>query len=117
MNLVAKEFLATRFRGRGELILSEFAGAAEELPEARLVNPHDNVGLMNALVEAYGRALRGEAPAATAELHRRVIDHDVHDWAESFLTRLVAVGRGREPGRRGRGEPDVEVKEPAGVRG
>ena len=41
MNLVAKEFLASRDDERGVLILSQFTGASRELPEALIVNPYD----------------------------------------------------------------------------
>ena len=44
MNLVAKEFVASQITDRGVLVLSEFAGAAYELTEALLVNPHDIEG-------------------------------------------------------------------------
>ena len=50
MNLVAKEYIASqRASDPGVLILSRFAGAAEELPDALIVNPHDPEGVANAL--------------------------------------------------------------------
>src|SRR5690606_25911723 len=45
MNLVAKEYVATRADHRGVLVLSEFAGAADELRQALLINPHDIEGV------------------------------------------------------------------------
>ena len=51
MNLVAKEFVASRVADPGVLVLSEFAGAAYELTEALLVNPHDIEGLKRAILE------------------------------------------------------------------
>lgn len=98
MNLVAKEFLATRADGRGELILSEFAGAAEELRDATLINPHDELGLRTALAAAYERARGGAFPPATLNLHRRVMEHDVHEWADLFLVGLNS--RRPRPGAR-----------------
>ena len=53
MNLVAKEYVACRFDNDGALVLSEFAGAAEELRQAWLVNPYDINGMKAALMEAY----------------------------------------------------------------
>src|SRR5206468_10563338 len=52
MNLVAKEYVAARTDNSGALVLSEFTGAAAELPEAFLVNPHDVDGLKGAFVAA-----------------------------------------------------------------
>ena len=53
MNLVAKEYVACRYDDDGALVLSEFAGAADELRQAFLVNPHDIDGMKAALLEAY----------------------------------------------------------------
>ena len=52
MNLVAKEYVATRLDGDGVLVLSEFAGAADELTDAVLVNPHDERPLREAIMTA-----------------------------------------------------------------
>jgi len=84
MNLVAKEFVASRRDGRGVLVLSEFAGAADELIDAVLVNPHDAESVVAAL-----RAALAMPDDEVAERMRRlrsvVATHDVHEWAESFL--------------------------------
>ena len=53
MNLVAKEYVACRYDDDGALVLSEFAGAADELRQAWLVNPYDINGMKSALLEAY----------------------------------------------------------------
>jgi trehalose 6-phosphate synthase len=84
MNLVAKEFVTAR-RGRGgALVLSEFAGAADELDQAVIVNPHDRVGLKKAIHHAASldeeeARTRIDAMAAT------VAAFDVHHWARAFL--------------------------------
>ena len=52
MNLVAKEYAASRVDGGGVLVLSEFAGAADELGDALLVNPHDREAVRAAMVDA-----------------------------------------------------------------
>ncbi|MGH7237895.1 MAG: trehalose-phosphatase, partial [Candidatus Saccharimonadales bacterium] len=87
MNLVAKEFIASQPKKDGVLILSQTAGAAEELKNAIMVDPLDN----QALVEALKRAL-GMSPR---ELHRRlgtmqniVANSPVQDWAGTFMKSL-----------------------------
>jgi trehalose 6-phosphate synthase/phosphatase len=90
MNLVAKEFIASRTDGDGVLVLSEFAGAAWELPEALLVNPYD----VDGSAEVYYRALvmpRVERRARLAPLRTRVHTFDVHRWVTSFLEQLAEL--------------------------
>jgi trehalose 6-phosphate synthase/phosphatase len=90
MNLVAKEFVAARSDGDGVLVLSEFAGAAQELAEALHVNPYD----IRATAETYHRALTmpaEERGARMRALRRRVSAYDVHRWADAFLDALEAA--------------------------
>ncbi len=90
MNLVAKEFVASRIDGDGVLILSEFAGASWELPEAIQVNPYD----VEASAESYYRALtmaEEERRARLVPLRARVEAYDVHRWAASFLEQLDTI--------------------------
>jgi len=90
MNLVAKEFVASRTDGDGVLVLSEFAGAAWELPEALQVNPYD----VDGSAEVYYRALRmtrEERRSRLAPLRTRVHTFDVHRWVASFLECLAEV--------------------------
>ncbi|MFL5449917.1 MAG: bifunctional alpha,alpha-trehalose-phosphate synthase (UDP-forming)/trehalose-phosphatase [Gemmatimonadales bacterium] len=90
MNLVAKEFVASRIDGDGVLILSEFAGASWELPEAIQVNPYD----VEATAESYYRGLtmaEEERRARLAPLRQRVEAYDVHRWAASFLEQLETI--------------------------
>ncbi len=87
MNLVAKEFVATRVDDSGVLVLSEFAGAAAELGSAILVNPYDVDGV------AEGMKVALEMPPLEAgrrmNAMRDVIrHHTVHDWARGFLAEL-----------------------------
>ncbi len=98
MNLVAKEYVACRAFGKGELILSEFAGAAHELREATIVNPHDIDAVTDALVAAWERHQAGETAPGMAAMHRHVMDHDVDRWARSFVDRLATNTAGGEPG-------------------
>jgi trehalose 6-phosphate synthase len=88
MNLVAKEYVASRTDETGALILSEFAGAARELDEAILVNPHDLDGIKD--------AIRGvldtdpiEARVRMRYLRTVVNRRDVHAWARDFLATLA----------------------------
>ena len=91
MNLVAKEFVASRPDGDGVLILSEFAGAADELRDAIMVNPYD----VEALRLAIRQALTMEEPERRErmrKLRQIVLENDVHKWANEFVDRLVPPG-------------------------
>ncbi len=90
MNLVAKEYVASRNDERGALVLSEFAGAADELKQALLINPHDIVGLKRAIVHAADMEPREQQRRMRA-LRKRVLEHDVARWSSSFLTALAAT--------------------------
>ncbi|MFI6516755.1 trehalose-6-phosphate synthase [Spirillospora sp. NPDC050679] len=90
MNLVAKEYVACREDLGGTLVLSEFAGAAEELRRgAYLVNPYDIDGLKETLLKAI-RAEPAEQSKRMRTMRRRVLEHDVDRWARSFLKELEA---------------------------
>ncbi|MBT2485646.1 MULTISPECIES: trehalose-6-phosphate synthase [unclassified Microbacterium] len=94
MNLVAKEYVATRIDNRGVLVLSEFAGAADELGSAIQVNPHDIEGLKDAIMRAVEMPPR-EQSRRMRSLRRRVLDNDVNAWSESFLSALAAARSAR----------------------
>lgn len=87
MNLVAKEYVATRYDNTGALILSEFAGAAEQLTQAFLVNPFDLNALASTLNEAITTASVRGNPKMQA-LRRSVNRHDVFWWADRCLSAL-----------------------------
>jgi trehalose 6-phosphate synthase/phosphatase len=87
MNLVAKEFVASRTDGDGVLVLSEFAGAAWELPEALQVNPYDTDGTAEVIFRALTMEPE-ERRARLAPLRERVANFDVHRWVSSFLEQL-----------------------------
>ena len=95
MNLVAKEFVAARPDEDGVLVLSEFAGAASELAEAVLVNPYDIERTAGALYRALTMPPE-ERRTRMATLRQRVMTHDVHGWARSFLSRLERSGASDE---------------------
>jgi trehalose 6-phosphate synthase len=98
MNLVAKEYVAARGDLGGALVLSEFAGAAAELKQAFLVNPHDIAGVKSQLV----RALRMD-PAEGAKrmraMRRHLAKNDLEHWANSFFDSLRAQATGQPTGR------------------
>ncbi len=90
MNLVAKEYVATRTADDGALVLSEFAGAADELRQAWLVNPYDINGMKSALLEAY-EADHKDLTRRMRAMRKTVKRHDVVAWADSFITELGQV--------------------------
>jgi trehalose 6-phosphate synthase/phosphatase len=90
MNLVAKEYIATRGDDAGVLILSEMAGAAKELPEALIINPNNRVEIAAALEEAL-RMPPGEKRKRQRLMRRRLRRYDVTRWAGDFLTTLLGM--------------------------
>jgi len=91
MNLVAKEYAASHIDGDGVLVLSEFAGAADELTDAVLVNPHDDHALQQAIVKAVEMD-RHERRDRMAGLRNQIRKSDVQGWADRFLAQLAAAG-------------------------
>ncbi len=94
MNLVAKEYIDCKTRAPssrpGVLVLSEFAGAAQEMPLAILVNPHDQRETADAIAEALDmpeQQRRDRSTAMAARLRR----NDASFWAKSFLTSLEDI--------------------------
>jgi trehalose 6-phosphate synthase len=84
MNLVAKEFVAARDDEQAVLILSDFAGASRELPEALIVNPYDT----QSVVEAIGQALRMPEVEQRDRMHlmRNIVrSRNVYRWAGQML--------------------------------
>lgn len=98
MNLVAKEYVASRIDNRGVLLLSEFAGAADELASAIRINPHDIDGLKDAMMRAV-EMTPAEQGRRMRALRRKVIDNDIAAWSQSFLSALDDVRRTKEAGR------------------
>ncbi len=88
MNLVAKEYVACRSDLGGALVLSEFTGAAAELRQAYLVNPHDLEGVKDT-IEAALHQEPEEGRRRMRALRRQVLVHDVDRWARSFLDALA----------------------------
>jgi trehalose 6-phosphate synthase len=90
MNLVAKEYVACRSDLGGALVLSEFTGAAAELRQAYLANPHHLEGVKGAIEAALNQTPE-EGRRRMRAMRRQVLVHDVDLWAQSFLEALTAT--------------------------
>jgi trehalose 6-phosphate synthase len=109
MNLVAKEYVASRDDDEGVLILSSFTGASRELSEALIVNPYDS----HAVGEAIHRALnmpKAEQQARMRLMRELVRDRNVYRWAGEMLqdaaklrqrSRILRMISGKKPNRSG----------------
>ena len=90
MNLVSKEFVASREDERGTLILSTFTGAARELSDALLVNPYD----VSQLADSIHRALEmseEEQSARMQHMRHNVREHNIYRWAAHLLSDLTEI--------------------------
>ncbi len=90
MNLVAKEFVSSRTDGDGVLILSQFTGAAAEMPEALLINPYD--------IGEFARKIREALEMPQAERRRRmkimretVASNNIYRWGASTVLELISI--------------------------
>jgi trehalose 6-phosphate synthase/phosphatase len=90
MNLIAKEYLASKADGKGVLILSEMAGASQELGEAIIVNPNDREELVEALEKALAMS-EDEQIERNRIMQRRLQRYNVTRWAEDFVERLLSA--------------------------
>ncbi|HEY3911925.1 MAG TPA: alpha,alpha-trehalose-phosphate synthase (UDP-forming) [Stellaceae bacterium] len=90
MNLVAKEYVASQpATDPGVLVLSCFAGAAQELGEAVLVNPHDVEGMVEAMRQGLTMSL-GERKERWTAMMATIKHNDITRWRESFVAALAA---------------------------
>lgn len=87
MNLVAKEYVASRVDEQGVLVLSEFTGAAAELHEALSVNPYD-LGMVARSIKVALSMAPEEQRSRMTQLRERVQEGDVERWVDSFLEDL-----------------------------
>jgi trehalose-6-phosphate synthase len=90
MNLVAKEFIASRDDEHGTLILSAFTGAARELTDALIVNPYDVAQVATAIQTAL-KMTGEEQGARMAHLRRTVREHNIYRWAGNLLSALTDI--------------------------
>ncbi len=97
MNLVAKEYVASQDADDpGVLLLSRFAGAAEELQEAVLVNPYDTEDLAEGLARAFEMPL-AERQERWQAMMKTLRGNDVHRWRQRFLDALTSARDGARP--------------------
>ena len=87
MNLVAKEYLATRVNNDGVLILSELAGASKEIPQALVVNPFDIEELAESIKTAIEMPLK-EQKERNIISRNRIERYDIEKWSSSFMKSL-----------------------------
>jgi len=88
MNLVAKEFVGSRFDGDGVLILSDFAGASRELTDAVLVNPFDEEGMAESIRQAL--EMPEEARRKRMQKMRTVVaENNIYRWAGKIISALL----------------------------
>lgn len=92
MNLVAKEYVASKIDSNGVLILSEMAGASKELSDAIIINPNDNDAIVEALEKAISMPFL-EKKQRMDNMRRIVKQYNIHNWVELFLDRLHFVGQ------------------------
>ncbi len=95
MNLIAKEYVASRPRQKGVLILSEMAGASKELGEALIVNPNSH----NEIADVLFRALtmkESEITEMNIALQKRLSNYTEYKWASDFITSLESVKKLQE---------------------
>lgn len=95
MNLVCKEYIASRSKGNGVLILSERAGAARTLTDALRVNP-DNVSQMSEAIHEALTMPEEEQHEKISRMQALIRKYDVFNWAATFLTRLGQL-KDRQP--------------------
>ncbi len=84
MNLVAKEYIAARTDREGMVVISETAGAASEIGEAVVVNPHDRSAIARGIKRALTIPIE-EKKVINSILHKRLKRYNVNFWAEEFL--------------------------------
>lgn len=90
MNLVAKEYVATRQDNRGVLVLSEMAGAAEELGEAVIINPFDEHGFVQAIHQALTMPLT-EQRQRIRLMRLRLQRYSTQRWVDDFMASLQNI--------------------------
>ena len=95
MNLVAKEFIASKTDGRGVLILSEMAGASKEMSEALIINPNNKSQIAAAIKTAIEMPVE-EQIERNSILQQRLKRYDVTKWATDFLNSLEKVRKNEE---------------------
>ena len=95
MNLVAKEFVATRVDGNGVLILSEMAGASKELYESITVNPFDLNKMSDMILQAI-KMPNKEQIERNRSMQERLSRYTVNYWANDFMKNLISRAKSNQ---------------------
>jgi trehalose 6-phosphate synthase len=107
MNLVAKEFVAAKsehtessnqHKGGGVLVLSEFAGAARDLPEALIINPYDTEEFAESIFRAISMSPK-ESRSRMTRMRLRIEEFNIYRWAADFLTGLACPDDDAQSGK------------------
>jgi trehalose 6-phosphate synthase/phosphatase len=91
MNLIAKEYIACRTNLTGVLILSEMAGAAQELGEAIIINPNNREEIATAIEDALAMP-KEEQVSRNRIMQNRLKRYNIFKWANEFIGKLIAQG-------------------------
>ena len=96
MNLVAKEYIASREDGEGALVLSSFTGAGREIKDALIVNPYDIEETADAIF--HGLTMSDEERRGRMKRMRELVSsHNVYSWAAEFLAEIHAISEHKNP--------------------
>ena len=90
MNLVAKEFIASRDQNDGVLILSRFAGASHELPGALIINPYDTEQTADSIKMALEMPKELQYQKMK-QMRRMIMNHNVYKWASDILRTMASI--------------------------
>jgi trehalose 6-phosphate synthase len=90
MNLVAKEFIAARDQNDGVLILSRFAGAAQELQGALIINPYDIEHTADAIKQALEMP-KEQQHQKMKQMRRMIMNHNIYSWASNILRAMASI--------------------------
>ncbi|MGD8627485.1 MAG: bifunctional alpha,alpha-trehalose-phosphate synthase (UDP-forming)/trehalose-phosphatase [bacterium] len=109
MNLIAKEFVASKTDGKGVLILSEMAGAAKELGEALIVNPNNQEEIVAAMEQALSMPEEDQIERNRVMQHR-LARYSIGGWVGDFMDRLERVKRLQADRGISRLTPDIQAR-------
>lgn len=115
MNLVAKEYVASRQDQDGVLILSRFAGASQELKDALVVNPYDTEELAEAIHSALEMPPE-ERAMRMKHMRNQVREHNVYRWAGDLIGELAAIRLAAPSAPMPSSEPEYATAGTAGKR-
>ncbi len=109
MNLVAKEYIASKPQGKGVLIISEMAGSAREMSEALIVNPNNSDEIAAAIDKAL--SMPGEEQVSRIRaMQKRLKRYDIMKWSDDFLSELDKVSEIRREYLAKKLTPEIENK-------